>query len=175
MGNNKTGEKPLMDIFIKFRLLWFFLSPSASKWKRKTRLQRQFHHFRPRHWVRRQHQGEGEAALPPLTVDPPHGRHFDLLETGRAQVEFITLTITASQDSAIVHAHSLTWFTGTLRAGPSLTLFVTPVLFMLWQVKMSAVKRVYGYRILFAGTHGPPYDHSKHVQLKVTWAFKVPS
>ena len=143
--------------------------------KRKTRLQRQFHNFQPHRWVRRQHQGEQEGERERLHCCLYSGPSFHLLETGRAQVEFITLTIAASQGSAIVHAQSLTWFTGTLRAGPSLMLFVTPVLFMLWQVKMSAVKRVNGYHFLFAGTHCPPCDHSKHVQLNVIWAINVPS
>lgn len=46
--------------------------------------------------------------------------------------------------SGIVHAHSLAWLTGTIiRMEPSLTSLVTPVLFLLCQAKMSAVRRDY--------------------------------
>lgn len=46
--------------------------------------------------------------------------------------------------SGIVHAHSLAWLTGTLiRMEPSLTSLVTPVVFLLCQVKMSALRGVY--------------------------------
>lgn len=50
------------------------------------------------------------------------------------------------QGSDNVHAHSLTWLTGTLNVTkPALTssALVTLVLFLLWQVRLCAVKRAY--------------------------------
>lgn len=48
------------------------------------------------------------------------------------------------QGAGIVAAGSLSWLTGTLiETEPSLMKFVSPVLFLLWQDKMSAVKKVY--------------------------------
>lgn len=64
--------------------------------------------------------------------------------TGKAQVQFLTLTMALFHLvvlvplclHCIVHPHSLTWVTGTLKGlEPSLTLLVKSVLFLLWRWK----------------------------------------
>ncbi len=64
------------------------------------------------------------------------------------------------QGPGILRAGSVSWLTGTLDGTePSFTEFVSPLLFLLWQARMSAVKKVWSWGI-------PDAELQAHILLK---------